>query len=419
MAKVTRRSVLVGMSALLAAGTLAVPAAAAGPDRAELRRSLEAIHEAGMYGVYSAVRDGHGTWRGAAGVADTRTRRPVHPGMVHRVGSITKTFVAVAILQQVERGTVELDAPISRYLPGLVPGERGDRVTVRMLLNHTSHIADYIPGAFPSLLEGSPASLDENRFRTFRPEELVRFGVQAAPTGEPGATPGVYSNTNYVLAGLLLEKVTGTEAERYITRHVIDRAGLRHTSFPRTPRIPGPHSKAYESLFGWIDPPRDYSVYDMSWAYTAGAITSTMDDLNRFYRALLGGRLVGAEQLAQMRTTVPVLAGGGAIDYGLGIYVLGLPCGRFWGHDGGVFGMITQSLISEDGTRQLSIGLNRTKYQTIDENGQIVPSPIDYAFSDHVLLALCGPGQAGTPGQARTKAAPFLPLPADRVLVKR
>ncbi|TMR94742.1 beta-lactamase family protein [Nonomuraea basaltis] len=409
------------MGALLAAGTLAAPGTAAastpgGLDRQALQKSLDAVHEAGMYGIYSDVDYGDRTWRGASGLADVDTRRPVRADMVHRIGSITKTFTSVAILQQVERGAIELDAPVGRYLPGLIPGERGQKITVRMLLNHTSHIADYIGPAFPSLLEGSAKSLDDNRFRTFAPEELAELGLGATPTGEPGAIPGSYSNTNYILAGLLLEKVTGKNAEAYITRNVIRKAGLRHTSFPRTPLIPGPHSKAYESMFGLIDPPRDYSVYNMSWAGTAGAVTSTMDDLNRFYRVLLRGGLVGAAQLTEMQKTVVVLAGGGQIDYGLGIYSVDLPCGRFWGHDGGVFGMITQSLSSPDGSRQVSFGINRAKYQTIDENGNIELSPIDFALGDHLMLAVCGQSAA----TAKASQAPFVPFPADKELsVKR
>lgn len=418
MTIVKRAFVGAGLSMLLVAGSLAPAAAASaerdpGLDRRALRNSLDAVHEAGMYGIYSGVRDGRQAWKGAAGVADVETRRPVHAGMRHRIGSITKTFVSVAILQQVERGTVELDAPVARYLPGLVPGERGDKITVRMLLNHTSHIADYIAGAFPSLTQGSPASLDDNRFRTFTPAELVGHGLAGQPTGEPGVAPGSYSNTNYVIAGLLLEKVTGLDAEQYITQQVIRKAGLRDTSFPRSPRISGPHSKAYESLYGLIDPPRDYSVYNMSWAGTAGAIVSTMDDLNRFYRALLTGDLIGPAQLAEMQKTVPVGVGGGAIQYGLGLYSLDLPCGRFWGHDGGVFGMLTQSLSSADGSKQLSTGLNLAKYQRVGEDGNVEISPIDVAFVDHIILGLCGPGQA------RTATAPFVPFPTAQVSVKR
>lgn len=236
---------LLTTTAVLTAPAHAGPAAPpAGPvdstslDRTALRDSLDAIHEAGMYGVFSSVRDGGERWTGASGVADVETGRPVTPGMRHRVGSISKTFTSVALLQQVERGRVRLDAPIGDYLPDLIPGERGRRITVRMLLNHTSHIGDYIAGAFPSLTEGSTASLDEERFRSIRPGELVRLGLAAPATGRPGELPGSYSNTNYVIAGLLLEKVTGQDAEKHITRNVIDRAGLRHTSFraPRTSR---------------------------------------------------------------------------------------------------------------------------------------------------------------------------------------
>ncbi|MFB7511213.1 serine hydrolase domain-containing protein, partial [Streptomyces broussonetiae] len=268
--------------------TVAAPAASAdarptaGPaalDRPALDRSLAAVHDAGMYGIQSSARDGSDRWTGAAGVADVDTGRPVQPGMRQRIGSISKTFTAVAVLQQVERGRIDLDAPIGDYLPDLIPGERGREITVRMLLDHTSGIGDYVLGAFPSLAHGSTASLDEDRFRSIAPEELVRLGLAAPTTGRPGEKWS-YSNTNYVIAGLLLARVTGQDPETYITRHVIDRAGLRHTSYPRTPYIQGPHARMYENFYGLIDPPRDYSVYDMSWAYTAGAVVSTTEDLN-------------------------------------------------------------------------------------------------------------------------------------------
>lgn len=375
------------------AGTAVTASPAAGSlDRAALRTTLNAIHEAGMYGSYSSVREGTERWTGASGLADVDTGRPVGPGMRHRVGSISKTFTAVAILQQVERGRIRLDAPIGEYLPELVRGERGREVTVRMLLNHTSGIGDYLLGAFPSLAEGSTASLDEERFRSIRPEELVRLGLAAPATGRPGEQPGSYSNTNYVIAGLILEKVTGQDAGTYITRNVIDRAGLRATFYPRTPYIKGPHSRMYESFYGLIDPPRDYSVYDMSWASTAGAIVSTTDDLNRFYRALLTGKLIGPAALNEMLRTVPVSVGGGAgIDYGLGIYVIDLPgCGRFWGHDGAVFGAGTIALSSRDGKRQLAMGWNLMKYQRLNEEGTALePSPIDDAINEHIVQALC------------------------------
>jgi CubicO group peptidase (beta-lactamase class C family) len=400
-----------------AAGTTAAPTRSAARDtldRTALRGTLDAFHEAGMYGTYSAVREGGDRWKGASGLADVGTGRKVTPNMRHRIGSISKTFTAVAILQQVEKGRISLDAPVTRYVPDLFPGadrQRGDAITVRMLLNHTSHLGDYVLGAFPSLAQNSTASLDEHRFRTIRPQELVRLGLAAPATGSPGAQPGSYSNTNYVVAGLILEKVTGQKAATYLTRHVIDRAGLHHTAFPRTPYIKGPHAKMYESFYGLIDPPRDYSVYDMSWGYTAGALTSTMDDLNRFYAKLLTGKLIGRASLTEMQRTVPVNVGPGvAIDYGLGIYTLEIPgCGRFWGHDGGVFGAGTLSLTRADGERQLSLGFTLMKYQRLNEDGTALePSPIDEALNVHVATALCDtPGtDAGTGTESKPSAKP-------------
>ncbi|MFI8889038.1 serine hydrolase domain-containing protein [Streptomyces paradoxus] len=380
---------LLTTTAVLTAPAQAGPAAprdAVSLDRPALRDSLDAVHEAGMYGVFSSVRDGGERWTGASGVADVATGRPVTPGMRQRVGSISKTFTAVGVMQQVERGRIRLDAPVGDYLPDLIPGERGREVTVRMLLNHTSGIGDFVGGAFPSLTRNSAASLEEERFRSIRPAELVRMGLAAPATGRPGAVPGSYSNTNYVIAGLLLEKVTGQKAGAYLTRHVIDRAGLRHTYLPRTPYIKGPHPRMYESWFGLLDPPRDFSVYDMSWASTAGSVVSTTDDLNRFYRALLGGKLVGKASLDQMTRTVPV----SGMDYGLGIYALELRgCGRFWGHDGAVFGAGTIALSSRDGKRQIALAQNLMKYQELDETGRPKAHPIDDVIAAHVVRALC------------------------------
>ncbi|WP_137991493.1 serine hydrolase domain-containing protein [Streptomyces vilmorinianum] len=383
-------------------------------DRAALRGSLDAFHKAGMYGAYSAVRDGSARWRGATGFADVGTQRPTRPDLEHRIGSVTKTFTAVAVLQQAAAGRIDLDAPVGRYLPDVVPGERGRQVTVRMLLNHTSGIADYVLPAFPGLLENPGKTLDENRFRDIAPEELARLGLAAPPVVERGTFS--YANTNYILAGLLLERVTGQEAEAYITRNVIRKAGLRHTYFPRSASLKGPHARMYESFYGLIDPPRDYSVYDMSWAGTAGAMVSTTSDLNDFYRALLSGRLLGAAQLREMKTTVPAYetepGEEAQMRYGLGIYTLKLPSGGwYWGHDGAVFGAGTWALSTEDGRRQVAIGYNLMKYQRFDDQGRPLPDPVTAALYAHVDGALSGAAAA-----ARRAAPQHPPVLPDRLL---
>ncbi|WKX74541.1 serine hydrolase [Streptomyces sp. XD-27] len=373
---------------------------------------MDGVHRAGIPGVYAEVRDTGRVWRGASGVADVRTGRPVSPDMRQRVGSITKTFTAAAVMQQVEQGRIRLDAPIGDYLPRLVPGERGKKITVRMLLNHTSGIPDYIPYAFPSLQgfpsapDVSPKSLDDNRFRQFRPAELIALGLTAPPTGEPGGPTGVYSNTNYQLLGQLLKHVTGTTAEEYITRNVIERAGLRHTGFPAGPRIEGPHSLMYEGLWGLIDPPRDYSVYTMSWVGPGAALVSTMEDLNRFYGKLLDGEIVNRSSLAQMQRTVPVRAlDGTTIDYGLGLHKVDVPgCGTFWGHDGSAWGAGTMSLTRADGKRQMSVAINLARWNERDSSGKPQHHPIDDALSTLYRQAMCGNGDAQAASAAQVPA---------------
>ncbi|MFF2730290.1 serine hydrolase domain-containing protein [Streptomyces sp. NPDC058008] len=371
-------------------------------DSAALHAAIENVHRAGMPGLFAEVRDGDQVWRGAAGVADVTTGRPVTADMRHRVGSITKTFTAAAVLQQVESGQIGLDTPIGRYLPGLVPGERGDAITVRMLINHTSGLAEYLPyaypslKAFPALSDTGPQSLDDHRLTRFHPTELIEMGVTAPAVGTPGGTPGVYSNTNYLLLGELLEQVTGTTAERYIIRNVIERAGLRDTGFPAGPHVDGPHSRLYEAWFGMIDPPRDYSVYDMSWVGPSASLISTVADLNRFYDMLLAGEIVSPSSLAQMQRTVPVVSQEGrTIDYGLGLHPMEGPGrGIFWGHGGTVWGGGALAMTRADGKRQMAVAVNLQRWNRLDSSGKPQPHPIDDALAALYRVALYGrPGR--------------------------
>ncbi|MFO7249550.1 MAG: serine hydrolase domain-containing protein [Actinomycetes bacterium] len=386
--------VAAGLGVLLADVGLAPAAAAAPPglDRRELQRTLDEVPAGGVAGAYSAVRAGREHWRGAAGLADLERGLPMRPDMYHRIGSTTKTFVATAVLQQVDLGRIRLDDPVERYLPGLLPDRR---ITVRMLLNHTSHLGDYDEAIFTS-----PESVEEVRFRHFTPERLVRLGLEVGPSGTPGDLPGVYSNTNYIVLGMLLAKVTGMPAERYVTEHVIRRAGLTRTFFPASPYLPHPHAKAYTSVQGSF-PLRDFSVFDMSWAGTAGALVSTVDDLNRFFTALARGRLISRERLAEMRATVPVVMGPGledqAVDYGLGLIRFTVPCGPVWGHDGGVIGMLTLAGATEDGARTASSGIN-TMWHPEAAAGQA-------AWTRHYVAAICGTAQGEADAAAARPAA--------------
>jgi len=367
-------------------------------DAADLNAALDKVHRAGMPGTFGEVRDGGQVWRGAAGVADITTGRPVTPDMRHRVGSISKTFTAAAVLQLAERGQIGLDTPIGHYLPQLVHGELGNAITVRMLFNHTSGLAEYLPYAYPSLkpfprlADTTPQSLDDHRFTKFHRTDLIEMGVKAPAVGKPGSIPGIYSNTNYQLLCELLEHVTETTAEKCITQNVIERAGLRDTELPAGPNISGPHSLLYEAWFGMIDPPRDYSVFDMSWVGPAASLISTVADLNRFYGLLLAGEIVNQSSLADMQRTVPVISQEGKqITYGLGLHKKEVPGhGTFWGHDGSVWGGGAISMIRADGKRQMSVAFNLIRWNKLDSSGKPQHHPIDDALSALYQLAMCG-----------------------------
>ncbi|MDF0528709.1 serine hydrolase [Tsukamurella sp. 8F] len=357
-------------------------------DVDHLERAATAVCAAGIPGVFTEVVAGESIWRGASGVADIDTGAPVVPEMRHRVGSVSKTFVATAVLLLAEHGHVDLDEPIGHYLPRLVPGERGRCITPRMLLNHTSGLAEYLPVAYPSLArfpvlaDTSPRSLEDNRFAVFDQADLIAMGVQAPPSGSPGSAPGRYSNTNYLLLCRLIELITDSVAERFVQETVIRPVGLRDTGFPNGVEIEGPHSRLYESWFGMLDPSRDYSVFDMSWVGPAASLISTTSDLDRFYRSLLAGEIVGEASLAQMQRTTPVVSfEGTVIDYGLGLHrkeVAGQ--GTFWGHDGSVWGGGTITMTRSDCARQMTVMINRQRWSQLDSKGRPMPDQIDRAL---------------------------------------
>ncbi|XVU23264.1 serine hydrolase domain-containing protein [Actinoplanes sp. CA-054009] len=347
----------------------AVPAAAS--DNSLLQDKLDAVHAAGMPGAFAEVRDGRKRWTPTTGVIDVKTGEPVRDGLRHRVGSISKTFLATTVLQLSGERRLDLDAPIGRYLPRLVPADVGRRVTLRTLLNHTSGIGDYDT----EIIETAEdiVTLCET---IYRPEQLARIGLAAAPT-EPGVYS--YSNTNYVLAGLIVEKVTGHSYRSEITKRVLKPLGLRDTYFEGAdPLIRGPHMHAYVPWYeGEL---RDFTRCNMTWGWAAGEIVSTASDLNVFYRALLTGKLLKPSLLAQMQTTT------GVDGYGLGLYYVDLPCGRIWGHDGGTVGHVTVSWHSADGVRQVTYAQSMSFYQTSPTE----PHPIDEAVIDFLVTALCG-----------------------------
>lgn len=379
---------LVSAAALLLAPT-AVAAPAMSPSAAattaplrpaDLRRALKNLHASGAGGALALVRDRRTTWRGTSGTNDIVKGGKVRADGYFRAGSTTKLFTATTVLQLVGEGRLGLDDPIGRHLPGLVPN--GQAITVRALLRHQSGLPDYLPTLFDA---GVPGSIDAwvrtLRWTTFTPRELI-----ARTDGLPHRPPGTfgYSNTNYILAGMLIEKVTGHPYRDEISRRILRPLGLRHTSLPgATTGVPTPHTNGYLQVPGG-------SLVNITRLNptTAGAsfeVISTASDLARFDRALLRGRLLRPELLTAMKDTVPAVPG---LRYGLGMVERQLRCGSVWGHDGFIAGFSTRLYGTADGSRQAVLSFNPHPEPLNEQAG----GAQDAAAGDFLEAAFCGPG---------------------------
>ncbi|MEW1680098.1 serine hydrolase domain-containing protein [Streptomyces sp. NPDC093594] len=355
-------AVAVGLSVALAAPAVAAPGGSGAGDTGDhraTRRAVQAAVAGGVPGVTVRADDRRGAWTTTAGVGDLRTERKRSPQDRYRVGSITKTFVATVLLQLEAEGKLSLDDTVDTWLPGLVTGNGhdGTRITLRQLLNHTSGVFNYTAdedfGRTYFLKEG----FFEHRYDTLAPEELVRIATSHEPDFAPGAGWN-YSNTNYVLAGMVIEKATGRPYGEEVRRRVIAPLHLTGTSVPGTRTgVPGPSSRAYGKLTrDGSGPVHDVTRLNPSMAFSAGEMISDSKDLGRFYRALLTGRLLPREQLDEMTDTVAVDARNG---YGLGLMKTELSCGvTVWGHGGGIHGSASEAVTTEDGRHSLAFNFN-------------------------------------------------------------
>ncbi|MEU8751271.1 serine hydrolase domain-containing protein [Streptomyces chartreusis] len=358
----TTRAVLVAATAVALSAALVAPALAAvpaGTGHEATRKAAEAAVGAGVPGVTVTARDGHGTWSATAGVGNLTTGKPRSADDRYRVGSITKTFVATVLLQLEAEGRLSLDDSVDKWLPGLVRGNGHDgrKVTLRQLLNHTSGIFNYTAdedfGRTYFLKDG----FFEHRYDTKKPAELVALAMTHAPDFAPG-TSWNYSNTNYVLAGMVIEKATGRPYGTEVRDRIIKPLHLTGTSVPGTRvSVPGPSSRAYSKLAETATGPTyDVTRINPSIAYSAGEMISDSTDLGRFYTALLRGKLLPRKQLAEMTTTVAVDERNG---YGLGLMKSELSCGvTVWGHGGGIHGSISEAVTTKDGRHSLAFNLN-------------------------------------------------------------
>ncbi|WP_443031386.1 serine hydrolase domain-containing protein [Streptomyces sp. 3214.6] len=333
----------------------AVPAATRAttpaPDMEGVVAALNAAMAEGAPGAMARFTSPEGVQARTVGVRDRDSGAAMDVRARFRIGSVSKTFSSVVLLQLVQEGRLELDAPVNRYLPGLLPD---DRITVRHLLTHRSGLADYTDAMFEHTVPGFEAV----RNRVFSYQELVDLSLVEPRTTEPGVAYK-YSNTNFVVVGMLIEKITGKPIAKEYQHRIIKPLGLRNTSYVHPDvRIAGLHVRGYLHPDEAGAPLVDSTEQTVSWAQSAGAVISSPADLNTFVTALMRGRLLTPRMLEEMTTVTPTDATNTRF-YGLGLRRYDLSCGtQVFGHTGTVQGYYTYAFATRDGRRSLSAMAN-------------------------------------------------------------
>ncbi|MFI9025293.1 serine hydrolase domain-containing protein [Streptomyces sp. NPDC053560] len=361
-------AVAIAFTALLApvtttsATAAAPPAAGAGAaagQHAATQQALKAVVEEGLPGVAAEARTGKERWFGEAGYADTSTHRKRSRADHFRAASITKVFIATVLLQLQQERRLDLDDTVDAWLPGVVSGNGNDgrKIRLRQLLNHTSGLSNYTDDPEFARRTAGPG-FPEHRYDTYRPEDLVALAMQSPPHNAGGGAQ--YSNTNYILAGMIIEKATGHSYAYEAERRIVRPLGLRETTFPGLrATMPRPHPVGYSRLHSKEPgaPIVDATEQNMSWLGAAGEVISTTGDLNTLFHALLRGRLLAPEAMREMLTTVHSEEDG--FDYGLGVESVTLSCGvRIYGKTGRTNGSLSGLAATKDGKHQLAFNIN-------------------------------------------------------------
>ncbi|WP_432110211.1 serine hydrolase domain-containing protein [Streptomyces sp. AA1529] len=330
--------------------------AAPGYRQQDLRRDTDAIRALGITGVQARVgttgpgRDLVAT----SGTAEAGSHRPVPRNGYFRMASTGKALVATVVLQLADEGTLSLGDTVDRWLPGLVRGNGNDgrRITLRHLLQHTSGIHDdELPGYT------TPQQYTERRYDTYTPRQIVALAMRHHPDFRPGKGWS-YSNTGYALLDMVIAKATSRPWHREVEDRILKPLGMDRTYLPDTPGIRRPHAHGYQ-----VFPSGDRVDVTRVILPAPGNYVSTTADVNRFFRALLGGDLLPQARLAEMQDTVEVDEGtqrfwpGGR--YGLGLVNRPLSCGgSYWSHEGGDGGYITLNGATDDGSRTVTVSMS-------------------------------------------------------------
>jgi D-alanyl-D-alanine carboxypeptidase len=331
--------------------------------------SLERLVKTGAPGALLLTRHGGTTTATAVGRNDLRRGTRLRARSSFRIGSLTKTFVASVVLQLASEGRVSLGDRVSTYLGAGLPG--ADTITLRQLLQHTSGLPD-----FDGLEAVTQPYLAGDLQFVWSPQALIDLATAQPPLFAPGAR-FAYSNTNYLVAGLVVEAVTHRPLAAVLRDRIFRPLGLRHTVFALRGTQPAPQVHGYTIVGASRIDVTTLTPY--SWA--AGAIVSTAGDVATFYRALLAGRVVAKPLLRSMLTTVadtnPDVAGQ---RYGLGIARFPTRCGIAWGHNGDTAGYLVFAFTSRDASRQAVLFLSEDAESLPQGTGRVFLSVLEGAY---------------------------------------
>jgi D-alanyl-D-alanine carboxypeptidase len=335
------RTAVVAVLAALMLGVGAAPAAT--PKRANLGQIARTLVKSGAPGAIVYVRTPTGTRTGVAGYANRDAHVLMRAADRYRIASVTKAFVSVLILQLEAEGRLDIDDPVEKYLPGVVPN--GSAITLRELMNHTSGLFNYTDD---SAFVDDPIT---NFSRAWTPPEILALAFAHPPNFAPG-TNWSYSNTNYIVLGLVVETVTGELLGQVLQERIFTPLPLTSTSFPLTIQLAPDFVHGYIKLPG--SPLIDITPgLNPSWGWAAGGIVSNASDVTTFYRALFTRKLLPAAQLDEMETATPA-----AGTYGLGIVNTFPACGRAFTHTGDFLGWRNIVYSTANGRRQAVVMVN-------------------------------------------------------------
>ena len=256
-------------------------------------------------GAIVGVRTPEGTWTASYGMADPKAGRPMTVATHTRIGSVTKTFTGTVIMRLSQDHKLSLDDPIEKYVSG-VPN--GNSITLRQLANMTSGIASYTRSAkFTDTYFAKPETV-------FTPDQLLKVGIAASPLFPPGAQFD-YSNTNTILLGMVIEKVTGKPVAEAFDAMVFKPLKLLNTSWPgQSTKMPEPYAEGFtlQGNFAKPDAPSNATFWNPAWGWTAGELISNMDDLLTYGRALGTGQgLLNPDTQEERLKSIPGAAGYG------------------------------------------------------------------------------------------------------------